>query len=72
MKKVTFAEAMSPHSAGDTRVVSDEVARDLQKQKLLSASEDWPARTDDAAVMPKRAMPTPKRPAGAADQRKAT
>lgn len=65
MKLVTFARAMAPHSIGDTRLVSDEVARDLHAGDYLSASEPWPTKTDTAAPeKPKRPVLQPTRPAG--------
>lgn len=43
MKLVTFSGAMSPHVAGDTRLVPDDVAEALRKDGAVRAIEDWPA-----------------------------
>lgn len=73
MKLVTFSQGMAPHGVGDTRLVSDEVAEDLKRDKMISASEQWPADSTaaPAAQKPGRPMLKPGRPTGGPDQRKA-
>lgn len=67
MKLVTFNGDMAPHGAGDTRLVPDDVARTLEREKKISASEDWPPAP--AAQKPERPMLKPARPTGRHDQR---
>lgn len=70
MKLVTFGKPMAPHGVGDTRLVPDDVARQLQSDGVLSASEPWPARASaPAAARPARSVLKPGRPTGGADQR---
>lgn len=64
MQLVTFGKPMAPHGVGDTRLVSDDVAKRLEGEGLLSASETFPAR-------PVRAPPKPARPTGVPDKRTA-
>jgi hypothetical protein len=61
---------MAPHGVGDTRLVPDAVARRLQDEGLLSASETFPsAPTSSAPKRPERAVLKPHRPAGVPDKR---
>lgn len=66
MKLVTFSEAVAPHGAGDTRLVSDDVAVALARDGVISASDPWPpAESSPAGVkMPVRPVLRPTRPAG--------
>jgi hypothetical protein len=73
VKLVTFAKDMAPHGVGDTRLVSDGVATDLERDKAISASEPWPPSSDTAPAAQKPNRPTlkPTRATGGHDQRKA-
>jgi hypothetical protein len=61
---------MAPHGVGDTRLVSDDKADELQRAGDLSASETWPV-TASAPVMAKPVRPALKinRPVGVPDSR---
>jgi len=63
MKLVTFGRPMAPHSVGDQRFVSDEVAADLQAKGVLSDSQPFGP--------PEVAPQKPRRPIGARDSRMA-
>jgi len=73
MKLVTFSAEMKPHGVGDTRLVSDAVAADLEKQGVISSSEPWPAKAAAPAAAvaqkPQRAVLKPARPSGVSDKR---
>jgi hypothetical protein len=69
MRLVTFGRAMAPHAAGDTRLVSDSVAKRLDSEGLLSATEPYPPAAAPAAKKPTRPILKPTRPATAPDQR---
>lgn len=72
MRLVTFARAMAPHGPGDTRLVSDDVARRLDRDGALSASEPWPAKAAAAAAQkPRRPILSVGRNAGQLDLREA-
>ena len=43
MQLVTFARDMAPHSAGEKRLVPDDVAAGLLESGDISDMEDWPA-----------------------------
>ncbi len=70
MKLVTFARAMAPHGAGETRLLPDDVAASLDAEGALSAVCDWPAGVASAqARKPRRVVPVITRPIGVADGR---
>jgi len=43
MKLVTFNRAMAPYGAGETKLVSDEIAASLEAEGSVSSAVDWPA-----------------------------
>lgn len=72
MKLVTFGGDMAPHGAGDTRLVPDEVAQQLEDDGKLSASEPWPAdAASRAPEKPVRPILKPGRPTGGSSPRTA-
>jgi hypothetical protein len=65
VKLVTFAKPLAPFGVGDTRLVPDDMAVDLQGDGYLSAAEPWPAPAiPKAPEKPKRPALQPTRPAG--------
>jgi hypothetical protein len=70
MKLVTFSRPMAPHGVGDTRLVPDNVAHQLQEDGAISASEPWPASAPvSAPESPRRPIVKPARAIGVADTR---
>lgn len=71
MKLVTFSRAMAPHGVGDTRLVPDNVAAQLDEDGMISSSEPWPAqvRPPRQIVKPVRPAVKPVRPMGQLDLR---
>lgn len=67
MKLVTFARTMAPHGVGDTRLVSDELADELEAQGALSEAKPWPDAL--APRKPVRPQDRPRRAIGAGDRR---
>lgn len=52
MKLVTFSEEMAPHGVGDTRLVPDDVAIELERQHKISSAEPWPLQDAEVAQAP--------------------
>jgi len=70
MRHVTFGKPVPPYCVGDKRLMPDALAKKLETDGLLSASEPWPATAAAPATKkPRRPTPTIERPAGLFDDR---
>lgn len=52
MKMVTFAKVPGEFNAGEQRLLPDDMAEQLMKEKKITAMEPWPSR-DEAAPAPR-------------------
>lgn len=73
MQLITFGQPMAPHGVGDTRLVTDDVAKRLGDEGALSACVPWPPTVMAVAPQkPARPVVKPVRPVGSPDRRLAS
>jgi hypothetical protein len=63
MRLVTFTQAQAPHGVGDTRLVSDDVAKRLRDEGVIDGlGTPWPPVSQRPVLKPVRPVQSPKRP----------